>query len=143
MHSWSTFGARTSHEQTWTHKTHHGSDLGEATTFPFIVFYILGHGASTQMSFCLGTPKLGVPGFSKLGFPQLWTAITSSTNLRLRWGMKKSCSPPQELSNDMCHATFTQINRGDSRLLVVGSQIGNLTLGPSFGHNLCFKYPNG
>jgi hypothetical protein len=23
------------------------------------------------------------------------------------------------------------------------SKIGNLTLGPSFGHNLCFKYPNG
>jgi len=28
-------------------------------------------------------------------------------------------------------------------LLVVGSQIVNLTIGPSFGHNLCFKCPNG
>jgi hypothetical protein len=36
-----------------------------------------------------------------------------------------------------------QLNQGDSWLLVVGSQIGNLTLGPSFGHNLCLKYPNG
>jgi hypothetical protein len=35
-----------------------------------------------------------------------------------------------------------QVNQGDSRLFVVGSQIGNLTFGPSFGHNLCFKYPN-
>jgi hypothetical protein len=26
---------------------------------------------------------------------------------------------------------------------VVGSQIGNLTPNLSFGHNLCFKYPNG
>jgi hypothetical protein len=26
---------------------------------------------------------------------------------------------------------------------VVGNQIGNLILNPSFGHNLCFKYPNG
>jgi hypothetical protein len=26
---------------------------------------------------------------------------------------------------------------------MVGSQIGNLTLCPSFGHNLHFKYPNG
>jgi hypothetical protein len=26
---------------------------------------------------------------------------------------------------------------------VVGSQIGTLTLDPSFGHNLCFKYSNG
>jgi hypothetical protein len=26
--------------------------------------------------------------------------------------------------------------------LVVESQTANLTLGLSFGHNLCFKYPN-
>jgi hypothetical protein len=26
---------------------------------------------------------------------------------------------------------------------MVGNQIGNLTPGSSFGHNLCFKYPNG
>jgi hypothetical protein len=43
----------------------------------------------------------------------------------------------------MWHATCTQANKGDSWLLVVKNQIGNLTLGPSFGHNLCFKYPNG
>jgi hypothetical protein len=36
-----------------------------------------------------------------------------------------------------------QVNQGDSRLLVVGSQIGNLNTGFSFDHNLCFKYPNG
>ncbi len=38
MHSLNTFGARTSHGQTWTHKTHHGLDLREATIFPFIVY---------------------------------------------------------------------------------------------------------
>jgi len=26
---------------------------------------------------------------------------------------------------------------------MIGSQIGNLTPSPSFGHNLCFKHPNG
>jgi hypothetical protein len=31
----------------------------------------------------------------------------------------------------------------DSRLLVVGSQIANLTPGLSFGPNLCFRCPNG
>jgi hypothetical protein len=36
MHSWNTFGAQTSRRQTWTHRTHHGPDLGEATTFPLI-----------------------------------------------------------------------------------------------------------
>jgi hypothetical protein len=43
----------------------------------------------------------------------------------------------------MHYATYTEGKQGDSRLLVVGSQIGNLILGLSFGHNLCFKYPNG
>jgi hypothetical protein len=43
--------------QTRTHKIHHGLDLGEATTFPLIVFYVLGHGTSTQMSFCPRTLK--------------------------------------------------------------------------------------
>jgi hypothetical protein len=38
--------------QTWIHKTHHGLDLGEATTFSFMVFFMHGHGANTQMSFC-------------------------------------------------------------------------------------------
>jgi hypothetical protein len=43
----------------------------------------------------------------------------------------------------MLHATCTQGNWGDSQLLVVGNQIGNLTPDPSFGHNLHFKCPNG
>jgi hypothetical protein len=37
----------------------------------------------------------------------------------------------------MLHATCTQGNRVDSRLLVVGSQIWQ------FDHNLCFRCPNG
>jgi hypothetical protein len=43
----------------------------------------------------------------------------------------------------MSHVTFMQGNWGDSWLLMVGSQVGNLTLGPFFGHNLCFKNLNG
>jgi hypothetical protein len=50
MHSWSTFGAQTNHEQTCIHKTHHSLDLGEATTFPIIVLFVLGYRASTQIS---------------------------------------------------------------------------------------------
>jgi len=38
---------------------------------------------------------------------------------------------------------YTQRNQGDSWLLMVESQIDNLTLDLSFNHNLCFKYPNG
>jgi hypothetical protein len=43
----------------------------------------------------------------------------------------------------MWHTTCTRINRGDSWLLMVGSQIDNLIRSLSFGHNLCFKHPNG
>jgi hypothetical protein len=51
------FGARMNHVQTWIHKIHHSPKLGEATTFPFIVYYVHGHGTNTQMSFCLKTPE--------------------------------------------------------------------------------------
>ncbi len=78
-----------------------------------------------------------------MGFPRFWRPITSSANLWSRWGLKQSCIPHQDLFNSMWHVTCTQINRGDSWLLVVGSQIGNFTPDPSFGHNLCFKNPNG
>ncbi len=78
--------------------------------------------------------------------------ITLCEDLRLRWGLKKSCSPHQELSNGMWHATYTQVSQGDSWVLVVGNQFdnltpdpsfGHLTLGPFFGHNLCFIHLNG
>jgi hypothetical protein len=86
---------------------------------------------------------MGVPKFPKLGLPQLWRPIILCANLWLRWGLKQSCSPCQEISNVMSHATCTQGSQGYSRLLMVESQIGNLIHGPSFGHNLWFKYPNG
>ncbi len=47
-----------SHEQTQIHKTHHDPNLGEAITFPLIVFFVLGDGANTQMSFCPDIPKI-------------------------------------------------------------------------------------
>jgi hypothetical protein len=57
--------------------------------------------------------------------------------------MKKSCRPRQEIFNSMFHVASTQGNQVDSGLLVVVSQIVNLTPGPSFAHNLCFRCPNG
>jgi hypothetical protein len=55
----------------------------------------------------------------------------------------KNCSFHRKLFNGMSHASCTHGNQGDSWLLMVGSQIVNLTPSPSFGHNLCFKCPNG
>jgi len=74
VHSWSIFGARTSHEHTWTHKIHHCLDLGEAITFPFIVFFVTSHGLHPNVIFP-GIPKSRVPKFPKLGFSPLWTPI--------------------------------------------------------------------
>jgi len=57
MQSCNIFSAWTTHEQTWIHKIHHGPNLGEATIFPLIVYFVHGHETNIQMSFCLGTPK--------------------------------------------------------------------------------------
>jgi len=141
VRSWNTFGTRMNHEQPRTHKTHHGLNLREATTFPFIIFFVPNHRACIQMSFCLGIPNLGVSKFSKLGLLWLWKPITYCANLRLKWGLKQSYNSYRKLSKSMWHTTWTLINYGDYWLLVVGNQIGNLTPDLSFGHNLCFKYP--
>jgi hypothetical protein len=57
VHSWSTFGARTNHGQIRTHKTHHGPELGEATNFALIIYYVFLHKAHIQMTYCPKTPK--------------------------------------------------------------------------------------
>ncbi len=57
VHTWNIFGAWTKHGKIWTHKTHQSLNLGETTTFPLIVFFVPGHGASTQMSFSPKTLK--------------------------------------------------------------------------------------
>ncbi len=138
MHYWSTFGARTSHGQIWTHKTHHGPDLGEATTFPLIIYSAPLREARIQMVFCFETLIL-----PKLQLLWLCGGIPLCEDLQSGWGLKQSCNLCQDLSNDVLHAIFTQGNWVDTWLLVVGSQIANLILGLSFGHNLCFKCPNG
>jgi hypothetical protein len=112
-----TLGARTSHRQLWTHKTHHSPDSGEATTFPHIVFSALLHCTHARMAFCLGTPKVesrNCPGF---GHPRLCNVIILCSNLRLGWGLKQTCSSPWELSNGVSHSICTHWGQVDSRLL--------------------------
>jgi hypothetical protein len=89
----------------------------------------------------LSCSQVGIPKFSKLGLLQFWKPITLHANLRLRWSLKQSSIPCQEFSNGMWHVTCTQGNQGDSQLLMVGSQIINLTFDLSFGYNLRLKYP--
>jgi hypothetical protein len=79
-----TFDAQTSHGHARTHKIHHNLDLGEATTFPLIVFFMISHEGYIQMSFFPKTPKLGISKISKLGPLWFWRPITSFSNLQLR-----------------------------------------------------------
>jgi hypothetical protein len=117
MHSYSTFGHSTLNSQYSPRPR-----LGGSHHFPLIVYFVHGHGASTQMSFCPGTPN-GSLKIPKLGLLQFCEAITLCVNLWLKWGLKQSCSPHQKLSKRMSHITYTQGNWGDSWLLMVGSQI--------------------
>ncbi len=59
------------HRQIWIHKTHHGPDLGEATTFPHIVYSLALHEAHIQMTFLHGTPK-----WESLKIPKVGTLTT-------------------------------------------------------------------
>ncbi len=63
---WSTFGAKTSHGQPRTHKTHHGPDLGEATTFPHTLHLFAR--ATSKWLFVLRLPK-GSPKTAMVGTP--------------------------------------------------------------------------
>jgi len=126
---------------TWTHKTHHGPDSGEATTFPHIVLSAVGRGGYIRMAHFVGTPEMEsrkCPG---------WTSGTlnghsSSLQTRIGASPNQSCSSRQELSNAVSHSSRRRREEVDSRLLVVGSQTASLTLGPSFAHNLGCRYPN-
>jgi hypothetical protein len=116
--------------------------LGEATTFPLIVYSMAGHETYIQMVFLSRDSRVGVPKSRHLGLLQFWSPITLRAYLGSRCDLKQSCSSYQELSNGMSHALCSQVSWVDSRLFLVGNQTGSLTPGPSFGHNLCFKCPN-
>jgi hypothetical protein len=131
------------HGQLWIHLTHHGPDLREATIFPHIVYFASLRGTHIRMAFLSRDSRGGVPKLSRFGFLGIWAIVTFCLDLRLGWGLNQSCSFPQELSNGVSHSTCTHRGQVDSRLLMVGSQIVNLIPDPSFGHNLCFRCPNG
>jgi len=120
---------------TRTHKTRHGPDLGEATTFPLIVYSTPLHGAHIQMAFHSRDSwdsRVGVPKSRQLGLPGLWNPITLRADLGSKCGLKQICSSRRELSNGIWHVVCSQVNWVDSRLFLIGSQIGSSTPGPFF-----------
>jgi len=80
---------------------------------------------------------------TKVGTPVILGRHNFVCRPLIEMSSKQSCSLCRELSNGMLHAICTHRNWVGSRLLMVGSQIANLTPNPSFGHNLCFKCWNG
>jgi hypothetical protein len=135
----------TSHGQPWTHLTHHGPNSGEATTFPHIVFSAARGGGYIQMAHFLGTPKSesrNCPEIVPIRVLRLWELITPDYRVLSRQGLNQSCSPRQDLFKPVSHSQFGCREDVDSRLLVVGSQTGSLTPGPSFAHNLGYRCPN-
>jgi hypothetical protein len=85
----------------------------------------------------------GVPKLSRVGVLELWELISPDSDIRLQWGLNQSYSSSQKLSNPMLHAIYRRREEVDSQLLVVESEIANLTPSPSFAHNLGYRCPNG
>ncbi len=83
----------------------------------------------------------GVSKLSRFGLPGLWTVIASRPNLWSGRGLNQYCSSHRELSNAVSYSPSARQERVNSWLLVVGSQIASLTLGPSFTHNLGCRCP--
>ncbi len=93
------------------------------------------------MAQILGTLEMesrNCPGWS----PGTWELITPDCRVQSRWGLNQSCSPRWDLSNVVSHSQIRCQKEVDSRLLVVGSQTASLTPGPSFAHNLGYRYSN-
>jgi hypothetical protein len=94
---------------TLDHKTHHGPDLGEATTFPHIVFSAAHSGGYIQMALFPGTPKLksrNCPETVSVGVSGLWELITPDCQVSWQRGLNQTCSPRRDLFNDVSHFPF-------------------------------------
>jgi hypothetical protein len=96
---------------------------------------------TSKWHFVPGLPS-GSSKMPTLRLLRLWGLITLCVDIRLRWGLKQSCSFIESFPMVCRDNTFTQGNWVDSRLLVVENQTANLTPDLSFGHNLCFRCPN-
>ncbi len=134
------FGARTHHGQTRTPKTHHSQDLGEATTFHLIVYFVPGHRADTQMSFVPGLPNgsFKIPKVEILATLGVHNFVCKPLiKMRSKAKLQPSSRSFQWYVTRYLHA------RKSGRFLTFSDRFDKLTLNFSFGHNLCLKCLNG
>jgi hypothetical protein len=148
--SWSTFGARMNHGHSRTHNIHHGLNLGEATTFPLIIFF--GRWATMQIIYlstllqrpsatflcvlCCRNPTLGLR--MQLTLPKVgkWSPPGLPKTQKIIWGVKSPCIGAFFISMEMSWSVHAQNGlawaiwtsaaqvMGKSR---VGSQTSSLT----------------
>jgi hypothetical protein len=97
---------------------------------------------TSEWHILLGLPKWNAESVLA-GLSELWTAIAPRPKLGSGQVLNQSCSSRRELSNAMLHSSRRRHKEVDSRILVVGSQIANLTPNPSFAHNLGCRCLNG
>jgi hypothetical protein len=119
---------------------------GSHHLLPYSILCVIPPHPHPNGLFVLGLPRWSLEIVLKLswfGLPGFHEVITLCSNLRSGWSFKQTCSSPWDLSNGVSHSPCTHRGQINSQLLVVGSQIANLTPGPSFAHNLCFQCPNG
>jgi len=141
VRNWNIFGARTNHGQHGHIKLTTAWTWGKPSPSPYSILCTSPWGPHPN-DFVSWDSQVGGPKSPKLGLLQLWSPITLRVDLGSRCGLKKSFSPCWELFNGMSHAICRQVNRVNSRLFLVESQTSNLTPGPSFGYNLCFRCSN-
>ncbi len=146
-HSGTPLGVGTSHGHFGPRDTPRPGPREYATTILPIVYSVTLGGTHARMSLFPGTPGLesrNCPEIVLGGVPGLWELITPDYGVWLRQGLNQTYSPRRDsFSNDVSHSWFGGQEEVDSRLLVVGSQTGSLTPGPSFAHNLGYICPNG
>jgi len=141
VQSWSTLGARTSHGQHGHTRLTTARTWGKPPLPPYNILCDSPRSPHPNGYFSQDS-RVGVLKSRQMGLPGLWSPITLRADLQSRCNLKQSCSSHREPSNAVSHFQIGHREEVDSRLFVVGSQIGNSIPGPSFGHNLCFRYPN-
>ncbi len=143
-HSGTPLGVGTSHGHFDTQDSPWPELGGSHHLPPYSILYNAPRGLRPNALFP-GTPKLesrNCPEIVPVGVLGLWELITPDCRVRSQRGPNKSCSPRRDLSNDVLHSQFGGRKEVYSRLLMIGSQTGSLTPGPSFAHNLGCRCPN-
>jgi hypothetical protein len=135
------FGVRTCHGHLDTQDSPWPGLGGSHHLPPYSILCSWSRRLHPNGTFCWDS-RNGVPKLSQVGVPGLWTATTPRPKLGSGQILNQSCSSRRELFNAMLYSSRQCQEEVSSRLLMVGSQIASLTLGPSFAHNLGCKCLN-